>query len=379
MKVALVHDWLTGMRGGEYVLEAIADLFQKRPSLYTLLYVPGKISPTLTTLPRKTSWLQKIPAAEKRYRSFLPLMPAMIQSFDLRGYDLILSSSHCVAKGILKPESAFHLSYVHAPMRYMWDRFPDYFGKGRAAFPIRAAAHLLREKMRKWDVSVSSKERVNAFIANSHYIQGQIKTFYQRDAHVVHPFADQSRFTQPRRPGKSYLMVGAFAPNKRVDLAIDAFNRLKLPLFIVGSGQEESRLKKMAGPTVDFLGPLSNKSIADLLSKCRAFIFPGLEDFGITIVEALSAGAPVIAYGRGGAAEIVTPKTGLFFDPQTVDALMESVMKFEQGECQFLEEDCRLRALDFTREKFQKEFRAVLEKEWVDSGRDLGVLRTEFS
>ncbi len=373
LKIALVHDWLTGMRGGEYVLEAIAELFP-RSDLFTLLYVPGKISPILTTLKRHTSWLQKVPAAEQRYRYFLPLMPSMIERMDLSGFDLIISSSHCVAKGIRKPPGAVHVSYVHAPMRYIWDRYDDYFGTGRASLPVRITARFLRHSLQNWDQKVSVSERVDLLIANSRFIAQQIQSAYAREARVVYPFANLSRFANARQPGRNYLMVTAFAPYKRVDLAIEAFNRLKLPLVVVGSGQEEARLKRKAGPTIDFLGSISNAAIADLYARCKAFIFPCTDDFGITVVEAMSAGAPVIAFRSGGAMETVTTKTGLFFEPQTVDALMAAVMKLERGECHFEEADCRARAGEFSRERFQREFLESVRFAWQKAGKDASPL-----
>lgn len=361
-RVALVHDWLTGMRGGEYVLEAIAELFPKA-ELFTLIYVPGKISPELTTHKRHVSCIQRVPGIEKRYRKFLPIMPKLIERFDLSGFDLVISSSHCIAKGIQKPPGSIHISYVHAPMRYIWERFDDYFGSGRASLPIRLAARMIRKKLQRWDQTVSTPERVDRILANSNYIADQISRCYGRKAKVIYPFADLERFNPKiRQPGQNYLMVGAFAPNKRVDLAISAFNKLKLPLLIVGSGQEESRLKKMAGPTVSFLGSISNSSIADLYSRCRAFVFPGLEDFGITPLEAMAAGAPVIAYGAGGALETVTPHTGILFPEQTTESLMEAVMRIERGEVIFNEDDCRARAKEFSKARFQREFmEAVME------------------
>ena len=369
VKVALVHDWLTGMRGGEYVLEAIAELFPKA-ELFTLLYVPGKISPELTVPKRHVSWLQKVPKIEKRYRYFLPFMPKAIESFDLSGFDLVISSSHCVAKGIRKPPGAVHVSYVHAPMRYIWDRYDDYFGPGTASPPVRLAARATRRKLQDWDRSVSGPDRVDLLIANSEFIAEQVKRAYGRETKVIYPFADLTRFRGPRGSGKNYLMVSAFAPNKRIDLAIEAFNRMKLPLIIVGSGQKEREMQKIAGPTVDLLGYLSNSAIADLYAKCKAFIFPGVEDFGITPLEAMAAGAPVIAYGEGGAVETVTPRTGVLFAPQTVDALMEAVMKVESGVVHFEESACRARAHEFSRERFQREFMEAVREAWAKAGKD---------
>ena len=377
IRVALVHDWLTGMRGGEYVLEAIADIFP-RTDLFTLLYVPGKIAPSITALKRHTSFLQKIPYAEKRYRSFLPWMPKFIEAFDLSEFDLIISSSHCVAKGVKKREDAVHVSYVHAPMRYMWDRYEDYFGKEKASFPVRLAAKHFRSGLQEWDFRVSQADRVDTLIANSCFISEQIKRAYHRDSKVIYPFADLSRFNIPRKRGSSYLMVGAFAPYKRVDLAIQAFNELKLPLFIVGAGQENEKLKKMAGPTIDFLGSISNAAITDLYAKCRAFVFPGKEDFGITPLEALASGTPVIAFGEGGASETVTEKTGVFFREQTVASLKEAVMKIESGTVAFSESDCRARAAEFSRDRFQRELIQAIQETWVARGKDLEQLNDKI-
>ncbi len=373
INVAIVHDWLTGMRGGEYVLEAIAELFP-RSDIFTLLFIPGNISPTLSTLKRHTSWLQKVPGAEKRYRYFLPLMPSMIERFDLSNYDLIVSSSHCVAKGARKPPGSVLVSYVHAPMRYIWDRYEDYFSPGRSSLPVRVAARAFRKRLQSWDRRVSQEDRVDLLISNSYFIAEQVERAYGRKSKVIHPFADISRFTIPRQPGRNYLMVTAFAPYKRVDLAIEAFNRLKLPLMIVGSGQDESRLRKLAGPTIKLLGSLDNSEITNLYSRCKAFVLPGVEDFGITPLEAMASGAPVIAYGAGGVAETVTPKTGVFFTPQTVESLMEAVLKIERGDIKILPEDCRARAAQFSRERFQWEFIAAIREAWSKAEKDAAAL-----
>ena len=377
IRVALIHDWLTGMRGGEYVLEAIAEIFP-RSDLFTLIYVPGRIAPAITALKRHTSWLQKIPKIESRYRYFLPLMPKAIESFDLTGFDLIISSSHCVAKGIRKPKDAFHVSYVFAPMRYMWDRFDEYFGPPKSSAPVRALAHRLRPFLQNWDRQASSTKNVDELMSISRYIATQVKNAYGRDSEIIYPFVNLDRFQLPRQAGRNYLLVSAFAPYKRVELAIEAFNRLKLPLLVVGSGQDEKRLKKLAGPTIEILGSLSNSAISDLYRKCKAFIFPGEEDFGITPLEAMASGAPVIAYGSGGVLETVTEKTGIFFRPQTVEALMEAVLKIENGEIKLSEADCRARAREFSKEKFQTEFITQIKKAWLKSGRDLKPLEEKI-
>jgi glycosyltransferase involved in cell wall biosynthesis len=367
MRVALIHDWLTGMRGGEYVLEAIAALFPDA-ELFTLLYVPGAVSERLARLKRHTSVLQRVPSASARYRHFLPVMPRLIEAFDLTGFDLIVSSSHCVAKGVRKPPGSVHVSYVHAPMRYMWDRFDDYFGPERASAAVRLAAHALRPYLQHWDRAASGSARVDTLVANSRFIAEQIERAYGRRPEVVYPFADLSRFTRPRTPGDKYLMVGAFAPNKRTDLAIEAFNRMQLPLVIVGQGQDEKKLRRMAGPTIEFAGALPNAAIDALYASSRAFIFPGLEDFGITPLEAMASGLPVIGYGQGGATEtVVDGKSGILFRPQTVDGLIDAVRRFERTS--FDESEVRARAKRFTRGEFQRRFADVVRRAWHGAGK----------
>jgi glycosyltransferase involved in cell wall biosynthesis len=363
-RVALVHDWLNGMRGGEIVFEAILDLFPNA-EVFTLIYEPEKLSPALQEKLSRTrvhaSWMNWFSITRSRYRQLLPLLPFAIRSLDLSSFDLIISSSHCVAKGVKKNPHAVHLSYIHAPMRYMWDRFEDYFGKGRIFFLFRWVALLLRPFLQWWDRRTSREDRVDALVANSQFIADQIWRCYGRKAEVIYPFANLERFQHERNAGNFYLMVGAFAPYKRTDLAIEAFARLGLPLKIVGGGQDEERLyelkKTLGAPNIEFItrDEATNERIEKLYSECKAFIFPGKEDFGITPLEAMASGAPVIAFNAGGASETVTDETGVLFSRQTVDDLAHAVMEIESGRKRISSEACRNRASFFTQTRFQNE------------------------
>jgi glycosyltransferase involved in cell wall biosynthesis len=376
MKIALVHDWLVSQRGGENVLEAIAELFPQA-DLFTLVHVPGSVSKKIeyrvgqknenevTDFNKRkitTSFLQKIPKIEKIYRHMLPLMPFAIEALDLSSYDLILSSSHCVAKGVKKRKDAIHISYVHAPMRYVWDRFDDYFGKqSNYSFMVRLAAKILRPFLQNWDKK--SALGVDYFIANSKFIASKIKEYYNRDAKVVYPFCDTESFKKERKLKNFYLIVSALVPYKRVDLAILACNELKKFLTIVGDGPELKNLKKIAGPTIQFLPPLKKEEIAKLYSECKALLFPGIEDFGIVPCEAMCAGAPVIAYAKGGALETVTDETGVFFYEQKVSAMAQAIMQFEKIQSSYIpfdEKKIRERGQFFSKEKFQKEYLSFL-------------------
>lgn len=357
MKVAIIHDWLVSQRGGENVLDAICELFPQA-ELFTLVHKKGSVSKNIEKLKIHTSFLQKIPSAELRYRHMLPLMPFAIEQFDMSAFDLILSSSHCVAKGVKKSESAFHVSYIHAPMRYMWDRFEEYFERGRYSLPVTAAAHIFRPYLQSWDKK--SATRVDHFIANSNFIKEKINKYYNRNADVVYPFCEPDRFQLKRNPNDEYLIVTALVPYKRVDLAIEAFNQMQKKLTIIGDGPDLDRLKNIAGPTIQFKPPVQNEELATAYSHCKALIFPGIEDFGIVPCEAMAAGSPVIALGVGGALETVTSETGVFFKEKTVAGLCSAVERFEKSI--FSESKCRERGRFFNRKKFQKEYLEVLQK-----------------
>lgn len=367
MKVAIVHDWLTGMRGGEKCLEVFCELFP-RADIYTLLHAPGAVSPIIEEHRIRTSFIQRMPRAVDSYRYYLPFFPLAVRRFDLTGYDLVLSSSHCVAKGVRVAAGTCHISYTHTPMRYIWDQYDAYFGNGRAGPLVGGGMRMLRPWLQRWDIATS--RNVHYFIANSRFVAQRIRRYYARDAAVIHPPVDVGAFSASSRDDGFYLMVTALAPYKRVDLAIEAFNRLGAPLKIIGSGQDEARLRALAGPNVELCGWRSDRELRMAYAGCRALIFPGEEDFGIVPVEAMASGKPVIAFGRGGALETVVPMTdgdaipphfkqrvptGVFFGLQTADALVEAVRYFEARRGRFDAIGIRRHAESFSRARFKDE------------------------
>lgn len=369
MRVALVHDWLTGMRGGEKVLEVFCELYPDA-DLFTLLHVKGSCSPTIERMRIHTSFIQKLPDLANSYRKYLPLFPHAIESFDLSKYDLVLSSSHCVAKGVITPPSCVHVSYVHTPMRYVWDQFAEYFGPGRAGRLTRLAATVTAPYLRMWDEA--SSMRVDRYIANSSHVAERIRKRYRREASVIFPPVDATRFKPVAADQREdfYLMVGAFAPYKRVDLAIQAFKELRRPLKIVGTGQDFERCRSMAGDGIELLGNQPDEVVTQLYARCRAFVFPGEEDAGITPLEAMASGRPVIAYGKGGVRDSVVPlepgtpnPTGVFFHRQTVSDIADAVRRFEAAESRFDAAALRRHAEGFDRAHFKRRIEAFLRKD----------------
>ena len=357
-KVALVHDWLNGMRGGEKCLEVLCELFPEA-DLYTLIHEKGSLSAKIESMSIRTSFVQNMPFGLKKYRHYLPLFPFAIEQFDFSGYDLIVSSSHCVAKGVRHDDSVFHISYVHAPMRYVWDQFDTYFRQPRISWPVRIGAELMRPYLQRWDRNTA--KRVDTFLCNSHHIRRKILDYYNRESQVVYPPVELSYFRPGGAKENFYLVVGAFAPNKSVDLAVEAFNRLKLPLKIVGSGQDEEYCRSIAGDSIEFLGALSSEKLLELYQQARALVFPGVDDFGITALEAQSCNTPVIAFASGGAMETVTEQTGLFFAEQKVEALCEAVEKMERTWKNYVSEGFRKQTSRFGREQFKKQMAHAIE------------------
>jgi glycosyltransferase involved in cell wall biosynthesis len=355
MKVALVHDWLTGMRGGEKCLEVFCELFPGA-DLFTLIYDPDKVSPVIKRLNITASWIDHLPEAKKYFRYLLPFFPCAIEQFDFADYDLIVSSSHCVAKGIF-PHRGLHIAYVHAPMRYVWDQHDAYFGPGRSSM-ARVAMSLCRRYLQQWDVR--SSQRVNYFVANSRNVAAKIERLYGRQAAVIHPPLNLEQFQLGERGLEPYyLIVSALVPYKKIDIAVAAFNQLRLPLKIAGEGPLRTKLEKLAGPNIEFLGWVNDQTLAALYASCQAVIFPGEEDFGIVPLEAQASGRPVIAYGYGGALETVLPlengglATGVFYRESTVESLVEGVCQFQKNRHRFEPAAIRRHACQFSRDRFK--------------------------
>ncbi|MEN3013095.1 MAG: glycosyltransferase [Endomicrobiia bacterium] len=371
IKVALVHDWLTGMRGGEKVLEALCEIFPSA-DIYTLVYIPGSTSKIIEDRKIHTSFIQKFPNIEKNYRYYLPVMPLAISQFDLSGYDLVISSSHCVAKGVKIGDKTLHICYCHTPMRYIWDMYDLYFGKNsNSSFFAKLAMRVIRKHLQHWDVKTS--QNVDFFVANSNNVKERIKRIYNRDSFVIYPpvntdfFVPASFKNNPDLKKDSYyLVVSAFAPYKKIDIVIEAFKMLKRNLKIIGSGQQEFYLKKLAKKhnNIEFLGWVDDEKLKYYYQNAKALIFPAEEDFGIVPVEAQACGIPVVAYRKGGVLEtVIENHTGIFFDTQTPQAVKEAVLKFEK--MVFEPQKIRQQALKFSKERFIKEIKEFIKEKLI--------------
>jgi glycosyltransferase involved in cell wall biosynthesis len=359
MKVALVHDWLTGMRGGEKVLEAIAEIYP-RADIFTLVHVKGSVSPLLEARRIRTSFVQRLPAAGRFYRHYLPLFPAAIEQFDLRAYDLVISISHCAAKAVIRAPGARHLCYCLTPMRYAWDQFNEYFGAARTGRAGEAAYRPVMSWLARWDASTAN--RADTFVAISRYVAARIARYYARRADVVYPPVDTGFFSPDgSTPGTSALVVSALVPYKRIDLAIGACAQAGVPLRIIGDGPELARLRTLAGPGVTFSGWVSGEAIRAAYREAGVVLLPGVEDFGIVPLEAQACGRPVVAVAEGGALEtVVDGVTGALVPGRSPSAWAAAV----RGtlDARLPAGPIRRHALRFGRERFAQEIRAEVDR-----------------
>ena len=364
MRVALAHDWLTGMRGGEKVLEALCEIYPDA-DIFTLLYIPGSVSPAIERHRIRTSFVQRLPASATKYRWYLPLFPAAVEQFDLDGYDLVISSSHCAVKAVVPRGAARHISYSHSPMRYAWDQFDAYFGPARVG---RAASRWvyrpLLARLARWDAATA--HRVHRFVANSNHVAGRIRRYYNRQATTVYPPVDTA-FYQPDRttPGSHFLIVSALVPYKRIDIAIDACARAGAPLRIVGDGPARAELERRAAAQpdarVEFLGWQTAEQIREEYRRAAAVLMPGEEDFGIVPVEAQACGRPVVALARGGTVETITDgETGVLVADATPDAFAAGLDRLARTS--FDPDRLRASALRFSRDRHLAAMRDVIDE-----------------
>lgn len=328
MKVAIVHDWLTNMGGAEKVILALHDIFPEAP-VFTTVYNLDKLPPEFAHLDIRTSFIQKLPKAKTKYQIYLPLMPLAVEQFDLSEFDVVISSSHACAKGVITRPGTLHICYCYTPMRYAWFLYHEYMRLEQISWLKRILVPPLMNYLRIWDRMAA--DRVDEFIAISNDVRRRITKYYRRESTLIFPPVDTDYYTPAEKTEDYFLVVSRLVPYKRVDLAVEAFNELGWPLMVIGDGSEKDKLIKMAKPNVRIMGRLSDEETKECYARCRAFIFPGEEDFGITPVEAQASGRPVIAFGRGGTLDtVIDGRTGIFFSEQNAKSLILALQKFER-------------------------------------------------
>ncbi|NET48544.1 MAG: glycosyltransferase family 4 protein [Merismopedia sp. SIO2A8] len=368
MKTAIVHEWLVKQAGSERVMAEMLMAYPEADLFSLVDFLTDDLREFIQHKTATTSFIQHLPLSQSHFRQYLPLMPMAIEQFDLSPYDLILSSHHAVAKGAVTRADQLHISYVHTPIRYGWDLQHQYLRSiDHSASKLRGGRSLLTRLilhyLRIWDVT--SANRVDFFLANSHYIARRIWKTYRRSAHVIYPPVQVDRFQPQSQRDDFYFVLSRFVPYKRVDIIVSAFTQLGLPLIVVGDGPEQSTIEPLAGPNVTLLPPQPEAAIADYMNRCKAFVYAAEEDFGIAPVEAQAAGAPVIAYGKGGVLETVVPeKTGLFFEQQTPESVMAAVKTFEAQQALFDIEALCENAARFGPERFQQELYQFIDQAW---------------
>lgn len=365
MRVALVHDYLNQYGGAEKVLEAFLEIFPNAP-IYTILYDKKIVDKFFSNKKIKTSFLQKIPFIKKHHRLFPPLMPLAVEKLDLSDYDLVLSDSAAFGKGVITRPNTLHICYCHTPIRYAWDDSHKYIREFSMKKFAKFFVPIFMNYLRLWDREAAY--RVDKFICNSQFVAQRIKKYYKQEAEVIYPPVNIKNFgvvefVENEKP--YFLMVGRLLPYKRFDMAIEAFNKLELPLKIIGSGPEMKKLKKMANWNIEFLGEKNNEELKKYYQECQALIFPQEEDFGIVALEAMACGRPVIAYKGGGALEsVIGGKTGMFFEEQTVESLVEAVKSFDASK--FNSKIIYQHALKFDKENFKQKIKDFIDKYWKE-------------
>lgn len=370
MKVAIVHDWLVGYAGAERVLEQLIALFPEADLFTICNFLPEEERFFLKEKSPSTSFIQKLPWAKRHYRSYLPLMPLAIEQLDLSAYDLIISSSHAVAKGVLTGPDQLHISYVHSPIRYAWDLQHQYLRESKLEKGVKGwIAKWLLHKIRLWDSRTGNG--VDHFVANSRFIARRIKKAYRREARVIYPPVDVSSFTLQEEKEEFYLTASRLVPYKRIDLIVDSF--LSMPdkqLVVIGDGPDMEKIRTRASPNIKLLGYQPFDVLRDHMQRARAFVFAAEEDFGIAPVEAQACGTPVVAFGKGGALETICgltesgSPTGVFFQQQTVESLVEAVRLFERKVESFSPANCRENAMRFSTDSFCEQFRSLVASEY---------------
>ncbi|TNE95263.1 MAG: glycosyltransferase family 4 protein [Gammaproteobacteria bacterium] len=360
-KVAIVHHWWLSNRGGEAVCAAIAEIFPDADFFFHVCdeNVVRKALPQNFSGSINTTFISRLPGARRHYQKYLPLMPLALEQLDLGDYDLVISIESGPAKGVITRPDATHVCYCNSPMRYIWDLYHQYLSSAgrltRILFPFIA------HKLRMWDRL--SADRVDYFIANSKFVRSRINKYYRRDAEVIFPPVDSQAFCADGARDDFYLYLGQLVAYKRPDLAVEAFNQMGLPLVVIGEGELFDKLQAMANPNITMMGRQPFSVVRDFLQRCRGVIHPGLEDFGIVPVEAMAAGAPVIAYGKGGALEtVIHNKTGILFNEQKIQAIIEAVQKIEQGKVSFDPSVLHQHATGFDKAVFKQNFLSAINK-----------------
>ena len=375
LKVALVHDWLVGRGGGERVLYDIHTLFPDAP-IYTLVYDQDKAPEWCKECDIRTTYIQKWPGAKSHHKLLLSFMPKAWEALDLTEYDLVISCCASCCKGVITRPDALHVCYSFSPTRYVWDLYYDYLENTNAIkrFFMKRMIH----KVRLWDFQAA--QRVDHFAADSNFVGSRIKKYYRRDFTTIYPGTRMDEYPITEMPDDYYLVVARFVRYKRVDLAIEACNQLKKKLVVIGSGgEEEERLKKLAGDTVEFLGRVSDEEMERYYSRAKAFLFPGIEDYGITPVEAMSAGVPVLAFGKGGALETVQDgKTGLYFHDQTVSGLVHCIEEFERNGVAYSRQQIHDYSLNFSDEIFKGNFTNFLKDKLIECGQGQKISERDY-